>query len=145
MFGLAAIWPLAQVLAILAHLPLVAMEEGPAQGKLSIAAACAQGSGHLLPILNICTELSKRGHKVKVYMPDFDKENTEKLTRKSGSEFVPLDSQGNTEEGMKEKANQKGTNQFLLWEEIMLPAMRSEFSKSLSASFDIRGLSSSCV
>ena len=112
----------------------LARQSGPG---LSIAAVCAQGTGHLLPILNICTELSKRGHKVKVYMPDFDKENTEKLTRKSGSEFVPLDSQGNTEEGVKEKANKIGTIQFLLWEEIMSPALRSEFSKSALAHFDI--------
>ena len=46
---------------------------------LSIAVVCTAHSGHMLPVLNICTELCKRGHGVKVYTAEYAKDEFEKL------------------------------------------------------------------
>ena len=47
--------------------------------SLSIAVVCTAHSGHMLPVLNICTELCKRGHGVKVYTAEYAKDEFEKL------------------------------------------------------------------
>lgn len=97
---------------------------------LSIAVVCTAHSGHMLPVLNICTELCKRGHGVKVYTAEYAKDEFEKKIKQTGSQFVPLDMQGNTADGISKRAEEAGRLAFLFLEEIMLPALRTEFSKS---------------
>ena len=46
--------------------------------KLFIGVVCTAHSGHMLPVLNICTELCKRGHNVKVYTAEYAKDEFEK-------------------------------------------------------------------
>lgn len=98
--------------------------------RLSIAVVCVGQSGHINPILNICTELSKRGHEVKLYCEDYSKNEFETKIKQTGSEFVPLDMQGNTWEVIKEKSIRCGRVAFLEEEGIMLPALEKEFAKS---------------
>ena len=53
--------------------------------------------------------------------------------KQTGSQFVPLDMQGNTADGIMKMAEEANRLPFLFLEEIMLPALRTEFSKRVLA------------
>ena len=98
--------------------------------KLSVAVVCTAHSGHMNPVLPICSELFKRGHQIKVYTADYGKAEFEKKVKQTGSEIVLLDMQGHTADSITEQRKKENRMTFLVLEEIMLPALRIEFIKS---------------
>ena len=100
------------------------------KNKLSVAVVCTAHSGHMLPVLPICSELFKRGHQIKVYTADYGKAEFEKKVKQTGSEIVLLDMQGHTADSIGQKRRNENRLTFLVLEEIMLPALRKEFTKS---------------
>lgn len=97
--------------------------------KLTVAVVCVDKSGHMLPVLYICGELAKRGHRVRVHVPGYGQNEFEKKVKQVGAEFVPLDMQGYTSESIESSAKASGKIIFLLLEEVMIPALRSEFTR----------------
>lgn len=51
--------------------------------KLTVAVVCVDKSGHMLPVLYICGELAKRGHRVRVHVPGYGQNEFEKLLGKT--------------------------------------------------------------
>ncbi|CAJ1428235.1 unnamed protein product [Effrenium voratum] len=101
-------------------------EEPPLVKKesLSVAAVCTPHSGHMLPLLRICSELAKRGHQVKVYTTDWAKAEFQPKIEKAGCEYAALDMQGHDNESVEKLSEAKKQIGFIMLEELMIPPLR---------------------
>mmetsp|Transcript_90659 Transcript_90659/g.234070 ORF Transcript_90659/g.234070 Transcript_90659/m.234070 type:complete len:504 (-) Transcript_90659:58-1569(-) len=91
--------------------------------KLNIAIVSSPHSGHMLPLLHICGEVTKRGHRVRVITCDYGVKEFEKKVKQCGAEIVGLDTGGTSDEEVAAKAKALKTIIFLVLREMMLPPL----------------------